>query len=322
MKNDLISIVVPIFNMEKYLKKCIESIINQTYTNLEIILVNDGSTDKSANICDEYKKIDKRIKVIHKENGGLSDARNNGIKIAKGKYIGFVDSDDWIDLNMYENMYNEMINSNADIVICGRVIEYGDGKSTKWYNKGRLEMNNIEALISLNSFCCFDMAAWDKLYKTKLFDDIAYPYGKKCEDSYTTYKLFDKCKKIIYLPECYYHYYQREGSISNNTKVNMDYIYGSYEQLKYIEKKHPEILYVAKANYAFSNNAMYHYMLEKNIKDKNKMKQMLNEAKKYKKDVYNNKYISNKKKLNFFIFIRMPIVYNVLVVLKHKIKKR
>lgn len=322
MKKDLISIVVPIFNMEKYLEKCVNSIINQTYSNLEIILVNDGSTDRSGAICDNYKKIDKRVKVIHKDNGGLSDARNAGIKIAKGKYIGFVDSDDWLELDMYENMYNEMCLSDADVVICGRIIEYANGNCVKWYNKKRLEMDNIDALISLNSFCSFDMAAWDKLYKTNLFKDILYPYGKKCEDCYTTYKIFDKCKKIVYLPKCYYHYYQREGSISNGKTVNMDFIFASLEQMDYIEKTHPEILVVAKSNYAFSNNALYHFMLENNIRDNDKMSKMLKEARKYKKDVYKNKYITNRKKFNYFIFVNMPIIYNFIIKLKYKIKKR
>ena len=129
MNSDLISIVVPIYNMEKYLDKCVNSIISQTYKNIEIILVDDGSTDLSYDICEKYKKLDNRIKVYHKTNGGLSDAKNFGIKHASGKYIGFVDSDDWIEPMMYEILYKNIKEKNADIAICGRYIDYENGKS-------------------------------------------------------------------------------------------------------------------------------------------------------------------------------------------------
>ena len=118
MNQDLISIVVPIYNTEKYLKRCIESILNQTYQNLEVILVNDGSLDKSGQICNEYAKRDKRIKVIHKENTGSAESRNIGIKYATGKLIGFVDSDDYIDKNMYEMLYKDLKKHDAEIAIC------------------------------------------------------------------------------------------------------------------------------------------------------------------------------------------------------------
>lgn len=318
MKNDLITIVVPIFNVEKYLRRCLNSIIEQTYKNLEIILVDDGSTDDSPIICDEYKKKDNRITVIHKKNGGLSEARNTGINIAKGKYIGFVDSDDWIEIDMYEKMYKKMIEENADIAICGRVVEYSNRTSKKWYNENYMIMNNIDAIVALDSFKSFDMAAWDKLYKTELFSNIKYPVGKKCEDCYVTYRLFDKCDKIIYIPECFYHYFQREGSITKSKKVNMDYVYGSVEQLKYIEKNHPEIIDTAKMNVAFSNNALFHYMIENNINDEKTRKQLHRNANKYRKEVFKNKNINMKKKIKFAIFIFTPNIYKFLI----KIKKR
>lgn len=126
--NDLVSVVIPIFNVEKYLEKCVNSLVNQIYKNLEIILVDDGSTDNSGNIANELSKSDNRIKVYHKKNGGLSDARNFGIKQAKGKYIGFIDSDDYIENEMYEFLYNNLIENKADISICGRFVNYDDGR--------------------------------------------------------------------------------------------------------------------------------------------------------------------------------------------------
>ena len=118
---DLISVIIPVYNVEKYLKKCLDSVINQTYKNLEIILVDDGSSDKSGLICDEYTKLDKRIKVVHKKNEGLSSARNTGLDIAKGKYISFIDSDDFVSIYMYEIMYKEIIKNNRDIVIARHI---------------------------------------------------------------------------------------------------------------------------------------------------------------------------------------------------------
>lgn len=143
---DKISIVVPIYNVEKYLDQCVKSIINQTYKNLEIILVNDGSIDNSGKICDKYKRQDNRVIVIHKENGGSSDARNVGIQIATGKYIGFVDSDDYIEKDMYEFLYNNMINENADISCCNRFLLWSNKKQIYGEKKYYAVMNSKEAI--------------------------------------------------------------------------------------------------------------------------------------------------------------------------------
>ena len=145
-----ISIIIPIYNLEKYLDKCIKSILNQTFKDFELILVNDGSTDKSGVICDNYKKVDDRIVVIHKENGGTSSARNIGIDIARGKYIGFVDGDDYIHENMYYELYENLIKNNSDISICKFVRVY-DNSEMKFSNNNLLEENysNIEALKEL-----------------------------------------------------------------------------------------------------------------------------------------------------------------------------
>ena len=126
--NELISVIVPIYNVEKYLERCLDSIIKQTYKNLDIILVDDGSIDNSTKICDEYVKKDSRIKVIHKENGGLSDARNVGIDNSDGKYICFIDSDDYIELDMIENLYDGIVKNNANICCCGKLLEYEKNK--------------------------------------------------------------------------------------------------------------------------------------------------------------------------------------------------
>lgn len=319
--NDLLSVVIPIYNMEKYLKKCVNSVINQTYKNLEILLIDDGSTDKSSEICDDFLKVDKRIKVFHKTNGGLSDAKNFGIKKSKGKYVTFVDADDWIEKNMYETMLLKMKECDADISICGRFIDYENGKSVKWYNCNELEMTKEQSLIYLNSFYNFDMASWDKIYKKDLFDEIEFPYGKKCEDAYTTYLLFSKCNKVIYVPICFYHYFQRTGSISRNSEINMDYIYAAIEQMKYINFNFPNISYVGETNYVFSVKSMYQVAVERKIKTNKEYRIFKKNIKKYSNSVIKNKYIGIKKKFTFILFAYCTIIYNLLLRAKYLLKR-
>ena len=243
--NTLISIVVPIYNMEKYLDKCINSIINQTYKNIEIILVDDGSTDKSSKIINKYKKLDKRIKAYYKKNGGLSDARNYGIDKATGEYIGFIDSDDYIEKNMYETLYNNIIKYNADISVVGFnvVYESTDIKNRVEYQEvtDKLEIYNrkeaFDLLFDANKFGNF---AWNKLYKKELFKNIKYPLCKKMEDLGTTYKLVEISNKIVYEPLKLYNYFQRSGSIMNNKdlKFMKDIYLLSYERFIYYDNKY------------------------------------------------------------------------------------
>lgn len=220
MLSDKISIIVPIYRVENYIGKCIDSIIRQTYNNLEIILVNDGSPDNCGKICDEYAKLDNRIKVIHKENGGLSDARNVGIEAASGKYIAFVDGDDYIHPQMYELMYNSIIENDADISVC-RYKSVKEEESEKYEQINNVEWvvlesdkDKFEYSLGPNTIVCFTVA-WNKLYKAEIFNDICYPYGKIHEDEFTTYKTIERAKKIVYTDNELYYYVQRDGSIMN-----------------------------------------------------------------------------------------------------------
>lgn len=219
----LVSIVVPIYNVEIYLTKCIDSIINQTYQNLEIILVNDGSTDKCFDICEEYKDTDERIKVINKENGGLSEARNYGIDIAKGEWITFVDSDDYVHPEMIESMVSLAKSKNGDIIICGhfKVFEdnlqeiRNDGNITSY--DGQEALGKILEDREINSF------AWDKIYKRNLFENLRYPKGRIFEDTAFTYKLFEKAHKVVSINKAYYYYVMRETSLSNTKNIKRSY---------------------------------------------------------------------------------------------------
>ena len=231
-----ISVIIPIYNVEKYLKRCIESIIKQTYSNLEIILVDDGSPDGCAKICDEYKNKDERIVVIHKKNGGLSDARNAGLKVATGEIISYIDSDDYVDLDMYEKMTKAMEEKNADIVVCGTNIDYEDGHTKVKCEKEEKSFNREEALIELNSFKSFDMAVWNKLYKREVVDKIEFPVGKKSEDYFVMYQYFARAKKVVIINQAKYHYFQRSNSISRGKNVTHDYIEGSKSQKEFFKK--------------------------------------------------------------------------------------
>jgi glycosyltransferase involved in cell wall biosynthesis len=214
MDNPLISIIVPIYKVEKYLSKCVESIVHQTYENLEIILVDDGSPDRCGGMCDEYAAKDNRIKVIHKQNGGLSDARNAAIDIAKGEYVSFVDSDDYVTLDYIESLYNNLVKYNADIsvsVLC-RVMEQNVMEVDK-RDGYTYQLSVREALNTMFYQKLFDTQAFCKLYKLDLFDHIRYPKGLLFEDLSTTYKLFLKSKRIAYTKYHNYFYLLRSNSI-------------------------------------------------------------------------------------------------------------
>ena len=219
----LISIIVPVYKVEQYLEKCLNSLVNQTYKNIEIIVVNDGSPDNSQKIIDEYqKKYPKLIKSYIKENGGLSDARNFGIKKSHGDYIAFVDSDDYVDTTMYEKLYNKAISHDFDLVVCNLNYVYPNQSKSCNCNIDcdiftKEEIKNIMTIIY--------PAAWNKLYKKELLNEITFKKGIWYEDVEFLYRLFPRIKSIGVVDENLYQYVQREGAITSifNEKI-YDYI--------------------------------------------------------------------------------------------------
>jgi len=213
-----ISVVVPVYKVEPYLRKCLDSIVNQTYQNLQIILVDDGSPDNCGAICDKYAERDRRVEVIHQKNGGLSAARNAGLAIAKGDYIGFVDSDDWIELDMYEYMVTNILHYQADIAVCGRVERYKKYSVPRACAEVKV-LDTEQALELLLRDNEVQNCVWDKLWRRTLFDNVRFPEGRTFEDIATTYKLFIKGQRLVCLPEVKYNYLQRPGSILSDTSL-------------------------------------------------------------------------------------------------------
>lgn len=218
MNNPLISVIVPIYNVECYLKTCIDRIVNQTYSNLEIILVDDGSPDKCPEICDEYEKNDSRVKVIHQENGGLAHARNVGIANSNGAYLTFVDSDDYVSNDYVASLYKGLIESDADISIASLIVFKESESScvsqerTPFVEIAKNDYFKEYVSIKAEKSMPF-ITAWNKLYKKELFEGIKYPKGKLYEDAFTTYKLIEKAKKIVYSTTKLYFYRLNSQSI-------------------------------------------------------------------------------------------------------------
>ena len=210
-QQDLVSIVIPIYNVEEFLRECVDSVLAQAYRNIEVILVDDGSPDQCPEICDRYAEQDSRIQVIHQANSGLSGARNAGIKQAKGKYIAFVDSDDSIKPDFIKKLYAAIVKNRADIAVSA-------------FENQKLEESSLNAIDAVRRILIeqqnLDIVAWNKLYKRSLFTEqgIAYPVGKNNEDTLTTYKLYAAAQKVCYIPDCLYNYRTREDSIVHSTK--------------------------------------------------------------------------------------------------------
>lgn len=243
--NELISIIIPIYNVEDYLTKCIDSLICQTYKNIEIILIDDGSPDNSGNICDEYAQKDGRIVVIHQSNGGVSSARNIALDICKGEYIMFVDGDDWVEPNFCEEAIR-MIHSNGVDCVSFGYYEYTNGvKSIKKTSRPRHISSEeaIKSIINLDDVI-YNMP-WNKISHRKLFDNVRFPKGRLYEDQAVFYKIFDKAKTIYVSDKPLYNYYRRLGSTTwspvSHRIVNDKFDIWN-ERFQFIKHNYPSII--------------------------------------------------------------------------------
>lgn len=316
----LISIIVPVYNVEQYLRRCIDSLINQTLKEIEIILVDDGSTDSSGSICDEYEIKDNRIRVIHKNNRGLSHSRNIGIDIAKGKYILFVDSDDFIHPQMIEILYNTIIDNDADITICDfdRVYENTNVEFEKYENIQDINIyNNIEALNELYSKNVVKFViAWNKLYKRELFENLRYKEGKIHEDEFIIHELLYRSNKVIHIHLSLYFYLQRQDSIMNSkfSVRRLDGLDAYRERITFFKYRNEKELF-EKAIFRYSKEFFIYYY---------KLKYEVNNSKKYlkkiKKDytllfryIMMSPYYTKKEKVIISMFCISPKLYEIYV---------
>lgn len=326
--NPLISIIIPVYNVEKYIKDCVNSILKQTYTNLEIILIDDGSTDTSGQICDDYACKDSRINVIHKANGGLSEARNVGIDIAKGEYITFIDSDDYVFPSFIEYLHDLISRNNADISVCQpiNVDEYNKALSKGGEQIDKVVKGNYDCMEEYLSGNAIDTVAWRKLYKSDLFKSgVRYPIGKYHEDVWTTYKLIAQCNTISIGSKALYAYRQRTGSIVNSSFLpkHLDSVFGAIQRQDFIEENYPNLMYLSSIGIIYASNICVMKMAkthEKNIGSYLSFLQPL--YRKYLKTYLkaNVKVVSKlfalfaSCNLNVFTFILKKICYNTSVI--------
>lgn len=247
LKNEkIISVIIPVYNVEKYISRCIDSVLAQTYNSLEIILVDDGSTDNSGNICDEYAKRDERIKVIHKCNGGLSSARNEGMKYASGELVAFVDSDDYIEPTMYQTMMNYLIKSQADMAICNICFVDEEGTEVAGFEhinmfgvNSYLVVEKEEIMKQLTEKDLLTVVQWNKLFYREKIMNCQYPEGRYHEDVYVIHKQLFNCDRIIYINDKFYNYVQRNNSIMHmeTNKMIEDAIEGYEDRINFFEQK-------------------------------------------------------------------------------------
>ena len=316
----MISVIIPIYKVEKYLQKCIDSILAQTHTDLEIILIDDGSPDKCGQICDEYALKDNRIKVIHKENGGLSEARNAGLDVATGDYIGFVDGDDYIAVNMFEKLYECIINDNTDMVICNftYVDEFGN-PINKLNDHSPLKNEKITGSQVYKKFLenkgWYYVTAVNKLYKKELWCNLRFPYGKQHEDEFVAHKVVGLCESISCTDEQLYYYVQRSESITN-IKYNikrLDATEALIDRIKY---------FLARGFVAIAEKTFYHaiYLIREayeqlDLKNHENKKRFYGLKNQFSilccKMIF--KKISSKSKIHFLIFGLSTRLYNTVI---------
>ncbi len=253
--NELISVVIPVYNVENYLRRCIKSVLRQSYDKIEIILVDDGSTDNSGKICDEFEKIDSRIKVYHKTNGGLSDARNYGLKYVEGSWITFIDSDDYIDKKYIEKLYSIAVNNNAEISICDPVHVFGESQAEFEDSKMVRIYDRIEAIKTMWYQTSFLPSAWAKLYHKSVFGNICFTEGVIFEDIDIMHEVLYKANRIAYTKGKYYAYIHRENSITTKKFAKRDlYILEVCNKIRKFAKKYNKDLINASKAYSVVGN--------------------------------------------------------------------
>lgn len=300
-----ISVIIPVYKVENYLDRCVKSIISQTYENMEILLVDDGSPDNCPKMCDEYAAIDNRVRVIHKPNGGLSDARNAGIDVATGEYITFVDSDDWISENCIEVLMQIQQKNHTLISVIDTVESDGTKESERSYSAGYDSKEVYTAEEAMQVIFLqreFNTSAWAKLYHRSIFDGVRFTKGIFYEDLDLIYRLIDKAGKISFSQAGKYYYFQRNDSIVHAKFDSRHFILVdiSAEIMKFVDKRYPQIHDAAVCRYVFSNILLLSRIL-KDDEFRSQRAELCDNLLRIKKEIYHNRQINTKQKIKVFL---------------------
>lgn len=315
--NKLVSLIIPVYNVERYIRKCLDSVENQDYTPLQVIIVNDGSTDGSRTICEQYVEKNNGWQLINQDNQGLSSARNSGLEYAKGDYIAFLDSDDWIDSISISTLVNASIQYDAEIVEMGVVWKY------PLYEK--VDAVNVDCVFNMHEAMegyllqtqPIHSCVWNKLYKKELFEKLRFAIGRLHEDGFFTYQAIYLCTKYVALNYAGYYYRQnREGSIMNaavKPKNITDVMDMMEERMEFFRKKDEPKLYDMAAAYYYRTILTNYVTCIKIIDDINLANKLRDKLKRNRKSIFKNCYLGNRK-LKFLVFFFAPRIFRIIYI--------
>ncbi|WP_251157757.1 glycosyltransferase family 2 protein [Caniella muris] len=310
----LISVLLPVYNVEGYLAQCLDSLLVQSEDDFEIVAINDGSTDGSRGILADYASMDGRIRIIDQQNQGLAAARNTGVDHARGDYIAFVDSDDYVSPDYLSTMLSSLRDYDLDLSICGRQID--DGGVLRPYVRPKFSNRVLtvkESLRALNSYQSFDMSMCGKLFKAELFSGIRFPVSKNSEDQFVCYRILMKAKRTYYQDTPLYTYRHRAGSISRGSTVNTFPIEASHEQLDTFSRELPELVYAAETSCFFSQVSVFNaFALRSRSMPPNVVSCVESEPRTLLPSVLSNPDIPIKKKMQAIAFVFLRPIYKRL----------
>lgn len=305
MEEKKISVISIIYKVEPYLRQCIESIVNQTYRNLEIILVAGEGDEGCLQICREYEAKDDRIKIVTCKPAGVSDARNNGLAVMTGDYLGFVDGDDYIEPDMYESLVKNLTGYKSDIAVCGRFYEFAN-VTEQDEAKPPVVLNSTEALDMVLSGTGFFLHCWDKLFTRKVFEGLYFPVDKHVEDRIVVNRLLDKADRIVYDPAPKYHFRERADSLSREEKMTKMNTLANEELSAYIYKVHPDLADVCESFMVYEHITCIQNLMLKGSRDKEQIALHKNYLKGIAPHLKENTRISKKVRLKLKMVIYCP----------------
>lgn len=310
-----ISIIVPVYNVEKYLQKCVDSILAQSFRDYELILVDDGATDASPSICDDYAEKDQRVKVIHKQNGGLSDARTAGINVASAPFLGFIDSDDYIAPDMYEQLYFDMIDGQADLAICG-IYDIYENKDPKQLPEVRKVLTPEQTLKMILDAKLISVHAVNKLYRREIFSKIRYPVNVITEDAAVIIPILQACKKVVINTKQQYYYVHHVGTISSRSFSDRDLdtinVWERNEEI--VKRTFPALAYACHTRVCWANFLVLDkIMVSKNWRTIAVRKKIILFLKKNWRFIIKNNRLTKGRKLAFLALVINEVLYRQII---------